>query len=457
MDTPRRSHRPRYVLWGIVLTLSAAVIWASLYFTESPPPNRIAMATGVANGAYAFFGDEYQKSLQKFGLAVDLHNTNGSVENLRLLLKGDVDVAFVQAGTSKLVEKDKSFNKLRGIAAIYTEPLWVFYSGDKILDTVAELKGKRISVGPKESGTEAVSVELLAEHDINAKNTKLENHTAAEAVLAIEAKQIDVAMIVSSYKDDAVQKLMRLKGVHLMSFKREVAYNRRFRYLNPVKVAAGLLDLREDIPPTDIVLLAPAATLVCREDLHPRVVEQILKTAQKLHDKGSRLDAPKAFPTLEGLDVPPHEAADTFMKSGESFLSRVLPFWAVRLVVQMKILVLPLLIVWIPVFKIFPALYQMRINALLKRHYTELREAETSLMHAATPGELRDRLRDLETLRKEMEKISRKVPGLYQREVYHWRLHISLVRDEAMERLRRMEEQAQAADSFANTATRLIH
>jgi uncharacterized protein len=213
--------------------------------------------------------------------------------------------------------------------------------------------------------------------------------------------------------------------------------------LTPVKVAAGLLDLRDDIPPADVVLLAPAAMLVCREDLHPRVVEQILKTAQTLHQQGSLIDGPKVFPTLDGLDLPPHEAAETYMKSGESWLSRVLPYWALRLIVQLKFFVLPLLIVWIPAFKLLPALYQARINMLLKRHYSELRDVETHLVQATNPEDLRERLQQLDTLRKGMETISRKVPGLYQREVYHWRLHISLVRNEALERLRRMEQQTE--------------
>jgi hypothetical protein len=111
-------------------------------------------------------------------------------------------------------------------------------------------------------------------------------------------------------------------------------------------------------------------------------------------------------------------------------------------VVQLKIFILPLVLVWVPAFKLLPALYQMRINGLLKRHYSELREVETGLVQATTPEELRAVLQELDTLRKDMEQISRKVPGLYQREVYHWRLHISLVKTEALERLERMEARA---------------
>src|SRR4051794_37763674 len=104
MPTPRRSPRRLWLLWSVVLVLSAIVIWIGLHFTESPPPKQIVMATGVAGGSYDFWGHKYEKSLGKHGLSVKLHNSHGSVENLHLLLNGEVDVAFVQGGTSKLVE-----------------------------------------------------------------------------------------------------------------------------------------------------------------------------------------------------------------------------------------------------------------------------------------------------------------------------------------------------------------
>jgi TRAP transporter TAXI family solute receptor len=444
MDTLRPYRRRKWIVWSIVIALSAGLVLASVWFTGSPPPSRIRMATGVARGGYDIFGHKYQQRLQSMGLTVDLVNTNGSVENLELLLDGKVDVAFVQAGTYPLV-KDKDPNGiLRGLAALYLEPLWVFYIGDPI-DSVAKFKGKCISIGPKRSGTAVISEEVLKAHDLNKENTSLHNLSPADAADRLARGKLDAAMIVGSYEDPVIKALLRQEGVHLMSFKRDIAYSRTFPYLTPVKVAAGLLDLRDDIPPSDVVLLAPAAMLVCREDLHPGVVEQILKTAQALHYQGSLLDGPKTFPTLDGLDLPPDEAAETYMKSGESFLSRTLPYWAMRLVVQLKIFVLPLLIVWVPAFKLLPAVYQWRINALLKRHYSELREVETSVMQANTPQELRQRLQELDLLRKSMEKISRKVPGLYQRDVYHWRLHISLVRNEAVERLQRLEQRQQAA------------
>src|SRR5262249_34173913 len=153
---------------------------------------------------------------------------------------------------------------------------------------------------------------------------------------------------------------------------------------------------------------------------------------------GSLIDPPHRFPTLEGVDLAVHETAETYMRSGESLLARLLPYWGVRLVLNLRILILPLLAIWLPFLKIVPMVYNFRAHRLLARHYAALREAEGGIAGADNPDELRDRLGVLDRLRADMERLSRKVPAHLQRDVYHWRLHVAAVRSEAQDRLARM-------------------
>ena len=89
-----------------------------------------------------------------------MRETAGSVENLRLLgEKGSgVAVAIVQSGVAS-AEELKHFDAL---GSMYHEPLWVFYRGDKRLERLSQLAGKRIGVGPAGSGTHAIATQLLA-------------------------------------------------------------------------------------------------------------------------------------------------------------------------------------------------------------------------------------------------------------------------------------------------------
>src|SRR5262249_18940628 len=237
--------------------------------------------------------------------------------------------------------------------------------------------------------------------------------------------------------------LLARKDIFLMNFQRhDIAHERQFPYLNSVKLAEGLFDLKQNIPREEKTLLAPAAELVCREDLHPRVLEQILITAPAIHAPRHHPNPPPPSPTLAGVEVTIDEISETYMKSGESFLTRLLPYWGVRLVLQMRIFILPLLAVWLPFVKIIPMIYNWRVNSLLKRHYAALREGESDLAHAKTPAELRQGPQELEKLRTDMEKFSQKVPARLQRDVYHWRVHVGVVRAEALDRLSHMQQDA---------------
>ena len=96
--------RGRLALWAIAAVLTVAVVGLSLRFVDPFPPTRVVLATGQPGGAYDEFGREYQRRLAREGLRVELRRTAGSVENLERLLKGEVDVAFVQGGTYPLVK-----------------------------------------------------------------------------------------------------------------------------------------------------------------------------------------------------------------------------------------------------------------------------------------------------------------------------------------------------------------
>jgi hypothetical protein len=67
---------------------------------------------------------------------------------------------------------------------------------------------------------------------------------------------------------------------------------------------------------------------------------------------------------------------------------------------------------------------------------------EDRLATARWPNELRDAINELEALRGEVQAVARKLPLQQQQDIYHWRLHVSLILNEAVERLNGMEAQA---------------
>ena len=255
---------------------------------------------------------------------------------------------------------------------------------------------------------------------------------------ALEQGDVQFAMLISSADAPVIRELMTHDDIQLVSLRRQAAIVRRFAYLRRVELLAGSYDPARDCPPIDIAMIAPTTLLVSREDLHPRVVEQLLLVAQKVHPSGGLLDDAGKFPALETAELPAHVAAEKYMISGESFLSRLLPYWGVRLAWQAQLLLLPIITVLIPLWRLYPAINAFRINRILNRKYTALRNVEKQINACNEPASLKGALERLDTLRGELEDLSRRLPAHLQRDLYDWRLHVAMVRTEGQDRLQRL-------------------
>jgi len=443
----QREKRRRRRLWILAGGLFVAMFFLSVWLVGPAPPRRIVLATGLREGGYAFFGKKYKDKLDKMGLKVELVHTHGTFDNYDLLLSGKADVAFVQGGSYP--EANDPDGTLRGLAAIYLEPVWFFHRAELPIKSIADFKKRKVFIGTPHSGTEGMGRRLLKAHRIDDSNCDIKHMDMAAAGTELKQGNLDIALFVSPTQNPFIIDMLADKRVRLLSFDRQVAYCRRFPFLTPVTLSEGVVDLERDIPDRDVPLLAPAALLICRQELHPRAIEQVLNAAQAIHAPAGLVDGDHRFPSLKEVDVPVHEVAERYMRSGESFLSRLLPYWGVWLLYQVQVLILPVLVVWIPFLRILPAVYSFRINRLLRHHYVALREVENAMEHTEDPVKVREQLQTLEHLRIEMASVSRKVPGHLQRDVYHWRFHVMMVRNEALVRLKKLDENESTPSVFS--------
>jgi TRAP transporter TAXI family solute receptor len=433
-DTLSRKRRRRS--WLIAGTALGLTVLGVTLLSGPSPPRKIVMATGQPGGMYDRHGEAYAARLGRIGLEVELRPTAGSVDNLKRLLSEDVDVAFVQGGTYPLVED--SGNKIRGIAALYYEPLWVFHGGGPGLRSLGELAGRRISIGLSGSGTEAVATALLRAHGMPVNTPNVERLPNPVARERLAQGRLQAAFFVTSYGDPVIAELLNQPEIRLLSFDRGPAYSRTFPALTPLALREGTLDLKRNLPPQDVTLLAPAALLACRTRLHPRVVDELLKVAQAIHGPGTLLDPPLRFPSREGLDIPLHEAADIYLTHGQSFLSRNLPYALLRWTLPARVLVISLL-VWFPLARFLPEVGRWRIDRRFSRLYSSLRDADRRLGAARDAAELKMALAELDRVCAEAEPLCQKIPPGRQRHLYDWRIHVEFVRSQAHARLAAME------------------
>lgn len=436
---PRRG-RPFPTAWIWVVGSCLAVLVATyLIFVEPPPPRSIVIAGGGRHGAYFRFARRYAAELAREGLAVEVRETAGSVENLRLLGEGAVAAAIVQGGVAGPEDRQR----LVALGSLYREPLWVFTRGAPV-GRLAQLAGRRVGVGPEGSGTHAVARQLLAANGLGGA----EGGSRADLVAAdvgacarmLRAGELDAACFVAASTADYIQELLRDDQLALLSFGQHEAYHRRFRFLSPVTIPAGLVDLGRDIPPRDVDLLAPTAMLAARRDFHPALVPLLLAAATRAHAGGDEVSAPGEFPSPSYCDLPVSDDARHFYRSGPPVLQRLLPFWLASLADRAKVMLIPLVMLLMPLLRATPPLMRWRTRRKIYLWYSDLREIDQALLAGHPRPDLDAELARLHEIERQVAHVD--VPLSYMEEFYHLRLHLALLRQHLADRLARDDAQS---------------
>ena len=293
---------------------AGAILCAAVLLFNTMPPREIAMATGPESGGYPKLGRQYQTALEGTGERLRLVGTSGSMENLALLRdpSSGVKVAFIQDGTISKEEQPD----LELLGTLFYEPVWIFQRRDIRGLTPTALHGRKVSIGPAGSGARALLLELFKRNGLDQEVGELlalEPEAAADKLLAAE---IDVAAFVAEWDAPVVQRLMRDERVELTNVPRADAYVALYPFLSKVTVPRGVADLAKDLPPADVTLFAPKASLVVRKDLHPAVQDLLLSAAMKIHSGVGIFHRAGRFPAAEGTDLPLSDQAVQFYKSG---------------------------------------------------------------------------------------------------------------------------------------------
>jgi hypothetical protein len=264
---------------------------------------------------------------------------------------------------------------------------------DAKVSQLADLRGKRVGVDSDGSGTRKVAVLLLSDLGLDAGNLTLWALGETDAATALRDGKLDAAFFVIGANAPVVQNLLAAPGIHLFAIDHAAAFRLQHRFLSTLTLPEGGMSLAANLPPADTVLLAPAANLVVGEDFHPALAELLLLEARKIHGYGGVFEDVGEFPSEKYLEYPIADAAQRFFSSGPSLLQRHLPFWAANFIDRLKIMLLPLLALAYPLFKLIPPTYDWRMRSRVARWYkdspgdTEPRRSRRLARRSAPPPE----------------------------------------------------------------------
>jgi uncharacterized protein len=422
-----RTWRERIAVVGPAIIIMIAGLVVAYQFVKPAPPRHIILATGPKQGAYEYYGGLYRDRLQREGISVSTESTRGSIENIELLRDHRADVAFVQGGAGKDIEAPH----LRSLASLYFEPVWIFVRKEASIGRLFELRGRHVAIDSEGSGTRAVVLQLLADNRIGSGDFVASSLGGSSAAQALLEGKVDAASFVIAARASVIQDLLAAPNVALLGVNRAAAYRLRHHFLSVVTLPEGAADLAADLPPSDVTLLATGANLVVRDDFHPALAELMLRVAKEVHSEAGLFEETGEFPSRKYLEYPISGEAKRFFEAGPSLLQRYLPFWAANLIDRLKIMLLPLITLVYPLFKLIPPTYDWRMKSRINRWYKDLQAIEQGIERQPTAEELTRCLAELDRIESIVQRLS--MPVSYANPLYTLRLHIALLRGELRE------------------------
>ena len=417
-------------VWGtatLLFLLASLVVWSII-----PPalPKVVRLATGPRQGHYRIFGEALKRRLGEQGIELELVETRGSGENVRLLEQGEVDVAVVQSG---VLSRDAE--GLESICSVFFEPVLIVYRGalDE-QDPDWTVSGKRIAMGHPGSGPHALLTRVLDKYGVgrgDGAGTALVEVGGPEAIAALRSDEVDVAFFVTSLDVEWVPGLFDDSLLKVRDLRFSEAVTRHFRFLKRLEIPAGLIDIRRGIPEKKLHLLATTASLVMRSETPSGIIQILIEACRSELSDGDLLAEPGEFPSPHGVDAPIHEDAARYFRHGPSYFYRVLPFRAAHLATRLMLLLLPLLTLLYPLLKSAGPLYRWVFLRRVFSWYRVLRSIEARIDGNSDPA-VREELRaELARIGDEIRQTQ--VPNRFAADLFHLRQHHRLL----LERLER--------------------
>jgi uncharacterized protein len=301
---------------SLALALVAAPVHAADQF--------INVLTGGTSGVYYPLGVALANSIGKAmpTLKTSVQATKASVENLNLLQAGRGEIAFTLGDSLSDAWKgneDAGFKtplrKLRGIAAIYPNYIQIVARADSGIKTLADLKGKSISVGAPKSGTELNARTILAAAGLSYKDfSKVEYLPFGESVELMKNRQLDVTLQSAGLGVSALRDLATSVDIVVVSIPADVIKKTNDPAYLPATIPANTYRGQT----ADVPAAAVQNYLVTYDGVSDDTVYGMTKAfwtsldqLAAAHSAAKSIDIKHA---LDGMPIPLHPGAEKYYK-----------------------------------------------------------------------------------------------------------------------------------------------
>lgn len=249
-----------------------------LYRSLTALPTQITIATGPANGRYRIIGESLAREIEsKLNISVRLIHTQGSLDNMRLLESGEVDFALYQPGTQHILTgRQTADNSVAFVTNVYSEVAHFIVRRGAAVKTPADLNGKRVAMGQRNSGDYAMAVLLLQHFGVDNRTLDMQYSDYGQIKTGFLDGSLDAAFITAGIQAPVFEQLFATGKCDLLSIPYAEALSTRHISISRYRIPAGLYRSFAPVEPaTDIETVALRAELLTRTDIPTSLVEQV--------------------------------------------------------------------------------------------------------------------------------------------------------------------------------------
>lgn len=314
---------------GLVLMMMAALMLAVVVAgcgsndagQQGAEKKFINIATGGTAGVYYPLGGAIADVLNKnvAGANATAQSTGASVANTNMLNDGDVQIAFIQndiayyALNGTEMFKDNKVDSLRALATIYPETVQIVTLEKSGINSIADLKGKRVAVGASGSSVVPNSEQVLGVYDITFDDIKPQYLSFAEAANGLKDGNIDAAFVSAGFPTAAIQDIAAQHKVKVLSIDPDKvkALAEKYPYYEEITIPKDTYNQAEDA-----VSVAVKAMLVVTDKMAEDEAYEITKAiftnldrVKAAHSVGQYISVESA---QDGLSIPLHTGAQKY-------------------------------------------------------------------------------------------------------------------------------------------------
>ena len=345
---------------SVIVLTSAAIAFAVLYlayrWVDPLPPRHFAIAAGIRGTTYDDFARQYARILARDGVDLEVRNYASAIEHFDVLR--DATSGVQAALTNFGFTQPSDAATLYSLGGISDTPIFIFYRNAEPITRFAQFRGKRLSIGAPRTALRALMLEVLKATGALDDSIRLSDLDYGEAIDALIAGEIDVAMVPTQIDDSILQRALDAPGVQLMNVAQAEAIAKTVPGLKRLVLWRGLIGLTRDIPSSDMDLLALRNRLLVRKDLHPALQYLLLGAMREVHGAPGPFNRLGEFPAEQPNDLPLSPTAAAFYRSGPTFWQRYTSFWLTSLLNRIVFFVIPVVAAMIPVIGFALPLYR---------------------------------------------------------------------------------------------------